>query len=95
MNTRVSSIDHDDDVFTVGFTSDGETGIISCKQLVIAATPHREVNQQVHADARALNLPVNVVDTPELCTFIFPSIVDRSPLVIGISSSARSPVRKI
>lgn len=62
------------------------------RQLVVAATPHRAVNEQVHADARALNLPVNVVDSPELCTFIFPSIVDRDPLLIAISSSGRSPV---
>ena len=62
------------------------------RQLVVAATPHQSVNQQVHADARALNLPVNVVDSPELCSFIFPSIVDRDPLLIAISSSGRSPV---
>ena len=60
--------------------------------LVIAATADDAVNAAVAADARARNLPVNVVDNPELCSFIFPSIVDRSPLVIGISSSARSPV---
>ena len=60
--------------------------------LVVAATPDDTVNQQVAADARARQTPVNVVDSPELCSFIFPSIVDRSPLVIGISSSARSPV---
>jgi len=62
------------------------------KVLVVAATPDREVNNLVHADAAALNLPVNVVDSPELCTFIFPSIVDRDPLLIAISSSGQSPV---
>lgn len=62
------------------------------RTLVVAATPHRSVNEQVHRDARALNLPVNVVDSPDLCTFIFPSIVDRDPLLIAISSSGRSPV---
>ncbi|MEP5566683.1 MAG: siroheme synthase CysG [Halioglobus sp.] len=60
--------------------------------LVVAATPIRAVNEQVHADAIALNIPVNVVDSPELCTFIFPSIVDRDPVIIAISSSGRSPV---
>lgn len=60
--------------------------------LVVAATPDRAVNEQIHADAIALNIPVNVVDSPELCTFIFPSIVDRDPLIIAISSSGRSPV---
>ncbi|MEE4192445.1 MAG: siroheme synthase CysG [Halieaceae bacterium] len=60
--------------------------------LVVAATPDDAVNRQVADDAGARHIPVNVVDCPELCSFVFPSIVDRSPLVIGISSSARSPV---
>jgi uroporphyrin-III C-methyltransferase/precorrin-2 dehydrogenase/sirohydrochlorin ferrochelatase len=62
------------------------------QKLVVAATPDPEVNQRVHRDAVALNIPVNVVDAPDLCTFIFPSIVDRSPLTIAVSSSGRSPV---
>ncbi len=62
------------------------------KKLVVAATPDRAINEQVFRDASALSIPVNVVDTPELCTFIFPSIVDRDPLLIAISSSGRSPV---
>lgn len=60
--------------------------------LVVAATPHRLVNEQVHRDATARQLPVNVVDSPDLCTVIFPSIVDRSPLTIAISSGGNSPV---
>jgi uroporphyrin-III C-methyltransferase/precorrin-2 dehydrogenase/sirohydrochlorin ferrochelatase len=62
------------------------------QKLAVAATPDRSVNEQVCRDAAALNLPVNVVDAPDLCTFIFPSIVDRSPLTIAISSSGKSPV---
>jgi uroporphyrin-III C-methyltransferase/precorrin-2 dehydrogenase/sirohydrochlorin ferrochelatase len=60
--------------------------------LVVAATPDDKVNREVAAGAAARHIPVNVVDCPELCSFVFPSIVDRSPLVIAISSSARSPV---
>jgi uroporphyrin-III C-methyltransferase/precorrin-2 dehydrogenase/sirohydrochlorin ferrochelatase len=60
--------------------------------LVIAATPDREVNSAVASDARGRALPVNVVDDPQLCSFVFPSIVDRSPLLIAIGSSAKSPV---
>jgi uroporphyrin-III C-methyltransferase/precorrin-2 dehydrogenase/sirohydrochlorin ferrochelatase len=55
--------------------------------LVIAATA-----EQVSADARQRSLPVNVVDSPALCTFIFPAIIDRDPLLISVSSSGRSPV---
>lgn len=68
-----------------------ESDLQTCR-LVVAATPDRAVNEQVHADAMARKLPVNVVDSPDLCTFIFPSIVDRDPLLIAISSSGRSPV---
>ncbi len=65
--------------------------------LVVAATNDRSVNQRVSDTARELGIPVNVVDQPELCSFIMPSIVDRSPIVVAISSTATSPVltRKI
>jgi uroporphyrin-III C-methyltransferase/precorrin-2 dehydrogenase/sirohydrochlorin ferrochelatase len=60
--------------------------------LVIAATDDESLNERVHYDAVARSLPVNVVDNPPLCTFVFPAIVDRSPIVIGISSGGQSPV---
>ncbi len=60
--------------------------------LVIAATNDRTVNQQVSEAARQRQIPINVVDDPDLCTFIMPSIVDRSPLLIVISSGGQSPV---
>ncbi|MDI1303002.1 MAG: siroheme synthase CysG [bacterium] len=60
--------------------------------LVIAATDDHALNRQVHDDCRARQLPVNVVDNPSLCSFIFPSIVDRSPLIMAVSSGGKSPV---
>lgn len=60
--------------------------------LVIAATDNLQVNEQISRDAKALLLPVNVVDNPPLCTFILPAIIDRSPIVIGVSSGGQSPV---
>lgn len=60
--------------------------------LVIAATDDRAVNAKVARGADALNIPVNVVDDPELSRFIVPAIVDRSPIVIAISSGGRAPV---
>ncbi len=60
--------------------------------LVIAATDNNAVNQQVSVDCHQKNLPVNVVDNPRLCSVIMPAIVDRSPLVIGISSGGEAPV---
>jgi uroporphyrin-III C-methyltransferase/precorrin-2 dehydrogenase/sirohydrochlorin ferrochelatase len=60
--------------------------------LVIAATDDRTVNMAVAEAARQRHIPVNVVDAPELCTFIMPSIVDRSPVVIAVSSGGVAPV---
>ncbi len=60
--------------------------------LAIAATGDEAVNAAVAAAAKARGVPVNVVDRAELCTFILPSIVDRSPILIAVSSSGASPV---
>ena len=61
-------------------------------RVIIAATDDETLNHQIHADATEINIPVNVVDTPPLCDFIFPAIVDRNPIVIGISSNGKAPV---
>ena len=60
--------------------------------LVIAATNNRELNRQVFDAANARHRLVNVVDDQPLCSFIFPSIVDRSPLVVAVSSGGNAPV---
>ncbi|MCP5357303.1 MAG: uroporphyrinogen-III C-methyltransferase [Pseudomonadales bacterium] len=60
--------------------------------LVVAATDDELVNAAVSEAAKSRGLPVNVVDKPSLCSFIVPSIVDRSPVVIAISSGGTSPI---
>ncbi len=60
--------------------------------LVIAATEDEALNQRVFAVANARYRLVNVVDNQALCSFVFPSIVDRSPLLVAISSSGKAPV---
>ncbi len=60
--------------------------------LVIAATDDEAVNMAVSVAAKTQNIPVNVVDAPALCTFTMGSIIDRSPVVIAISSEGNAPV---
>ena len=67
-------------------------GDLSGCVLAIAATDDEPLNEQVSEDAKALGMPVNVVDSPQLCTVIFPAIVDRSPLMIAVSSGGDAPV---
>ncbi|MCO7515199.1 siroheme synthase CysG [Pseudomonas guariconensis] len=69
-----------------------QVGDLEGCRLVIAATDDPTLNAQVSADAQGRCLPVNVVDAPALCTVIFPAIVDRSPLVVAVSSGGDAPV---
>lgn len=61
-------------------------------RLVIAATDNEATNEAVSIAARAANIPVNVVDAPALCTFTMGSIIERSPIVIAVSSEGNAPV---
>jgi uroporphyrin-III C-methyltransferase/precorrin-2 dehydrogenase/sirohydrochlorin ferrochelatase len=67
-------------------------GFLSDMTLVIAATNSTEVNAEVAAEANHLNILVNVVDEPQLCTYITPAIIDRAPMLIALSSSGRAPI---
>jgi len=60
--------------------------------LAIAATDDASINQATSEAAKQAGIPVNVVDNPALCTFIMPSILDRSPIVIAVSSGGSAPV---
>lgn len=62
------------------------------KFLIIAATNHAKVNAHVAALANARHIPVNVVDDQALCSFIVPSVVDRSPVIVAVSTGGASPV---
>ncbi|MFP5505641.1 MAG: siroheme synthase CysG [Gammaproteobacteria bacterium] len=61
-------------------------------RLAIAATDDAAVNAEVSRLAQARSVPVNVVDNPELCSFIVPSILDRSPVLAAVSTGGASPV---
>jgi len=60
--------------------------------LAIAATNDPAVNRRIAELAGEQGIPVNVVDQPETCSFIMPSIIDRSPVLVAISTSTASPV---
>lgn len=59
--------------------------------LVIGATDDMEVNRRVSAAAQSRGLMVNIVDQPELCSFIVPAQVRRGPLTIAVSTGGASP----
>ncbi len=65
---------------------------LDSRVMVIAATNDDEINRRVSELAEQRCLPVNVVDQPSLCSFTMPSIVDRSPVVIAVSTGGASPV---
>ena len=71
-----------------GYQEDDLEGVV----LVIAATDDEPLNQQISEQAQARGVPVNVVDAPKLCSVIFPAIVDRSPLIVAVSSGGDAPV---
>jgi uroporphyrin-III C-methyltransferase/precorrin-2 dehydrogenase/sirohydrochlorin ferrochelatase len=60
--------------------------------LVVAAAGDDDEARQVQAAALAAGVPVNVIDKPEFCTFQFGAIVNRSPLVVGISTNGAAPI---
>lgn len=85
---RELAAQHNGEVFEREYiTSDLEGCVIA-----IAATDDEPLNEKISQDAKSKNIPVNVVDSPALCTYITPAIIDRSPLVIAVSSGGESPV---
>ena len=60
--------------------------------LVLATTDQPEVNAAIAQQAQAMGIPVYAVGAPELSTVMFPAIVDRSPLIIALSTAGHAPV---
>jgi len=59
--------------------------------LVIGATGDNYVNRQIYDEARNENIPVNIVDTPDLCTFYLGSVHREGDLKIAVSTNGKSP----
>jgi len=60
-------------------------------RLVIATTDDPEVNLQIYRDCETRGIPVNVVDQPELCTVIFPSLIRRGFITVAVSTAGQAP----
>jgi len=69
-----------------------QAGDLVGAEIAIAATDDLAVNESVAVAARALRVPVNVADDPARSSFIMPSVVDRPPVQIAISTAGASPV---
>ncbi len=61
------------------------------QHMVIAATDNTIVNQEIHSDAKAKQLLVNVADTPDLCDFYLGGIVTKGNVKVAISTNGKSP----
>ncbi len=60
-------------------------------ELVIAATPFRDINRKVSEEARELGIPINAVDDPELSTVIFPAVWREGSLLVAVSTEGTAP----
>ena len=83
-----ASLDKTHELIERAFEADDLVGMA----LVVAATDDNSLNREIHDLAIKRNLPVNVVDQPSMCSFIFPSVVNRNPLIVAVSSGGRAPV---
>jgi len=59
--------------------------------VVVGASGSYRVNSEVFEESKKLKTLINVVDDPELCNFIVPSVIERGPLVVAISTSGKAP----
>jgi len=66
--------------------------LLDGKDAVIVVEDDAAAAKVVADAARARHIPVNVVDKPEVCSFIMPSIIDRSPVMVAVSSGGEAPV---
>lgn len=68
-----------------------EDSDVSDYALVVAATDSLTINERIAGLAKGKGIPVNVANQPELGTFIFPSVIDREPVTIAVSTGGSSP----
>lgn len=76
----------------IWFAEEYRSSLLDDAFLVIAATDDTKLNETVFYDANERKIFVNVVDDQPLCSFIVPSIIDRSPVIVAVSSGGTAPV---
>lgn len=69
-----------------------DSSLLDQVDLVVIATDNIDQDEKLASEAKAKHIPVNVVNQPKISSFIFPSIVDRSPVIVAVSSSSELPV---
>lgn len=72
-----------------------EPSMVDGTLFVIAATGDQALNRQISALCRERRIPVNAVDDRDACTFLFPALVKRGPLSVGISTGGASPTAAV
>ncbi len=72
-------------------SKDFEPNDIFLGDYVIGATDSKETNAEISRLCRENNIPVNIVDDADNCTFIFPALIKRGNLTVGITSAGKSP----
>ncbi|WP_392558528.1 siroheme synthase CysG [Orbus mooreae] len=72
--------------------SNFDPNLVIDKWLIIAATDNDDVNYQVSLEAEKHQIFCNIVDSPKDASFIMPSIIDRSPIIVAVSSAGKAPV---
>ena len=65
--------------------------LIDGASLIIGATDNENINARISQDARVKGIPVNIVDDPQKCDFILPSLIQRGDLAIAIGTGGKSP----
>ena len=88
IGTRMAELAADIEIVKRAFDDSDIEGMIC----VIAATDDADINAGIARLAKSRNIPVNVVDDPALCSFIVPSIIERGPVQIAVSTGGVSPV---
>lgn len=72
-------------------TKEFEESDLDIADYVIGATDNNALNEKIYHLCTEKNIPVNIVDNPKFCTFIFPSLIKKGSLTIGICTDGKSP----